>query len=277
MKDFGLFQTANAKMKSVLETAQSISLTPAPVLISGEQGVGKNQLIQLILERSRFQKTMHRCGAFHRFPDNVKNGDAIVIEGLDEMNLLQQAEVSEKMDFLKAQNIQVRWFATSTVNPADQVKKNLLRRDLFYRLSVIHLQIPSLRERPEDILVLSQFFVQVFSLMKSKAPYHMTPEAQMRLNSYGWPGNVAELENVIERAVSLAQGTEITANEIQFAEMNSSMAPTMGTTLSEMERKLILQTLQLTQQNKTRAAQMLGISIRTLRNKLNEYRQEGVL
>lgn len=99
----------------------------------------------------------------------------------------------------------------------------------------------------------------------------------MRLNSYGWPGNVAELENVIERAVSIAQGTEITSQEIQFAEMNASIAPTMGTTLSEMEKKLILQTLQLTQQNKTRAAQMLGISIRTLRNKLNEYRQEGVL
>lgn len=277
MKDFGLFQTANAKMKSVLETAQSISLTPAPVLISGEQGVGKNLVLQMILEKSRFQKTIHRCGAFHRLQEAIKSGDAVVIEDLDEMNLLQQAEISEKMDSLKAQGIQVRWFATSTVNPAELAKKNLLRRDLFYRLSVIHLQVPSLRERPEDILVLSQFFVQVFSLMKNKAPYQITPEAQMRLNSYGWPGNVAELENVIERAVSISQGAEITAQEIQFADMNSFVAPTIGTTLSEMERKLILQTLQITSQNKTRAAQILGISIRTLRNKLNEYRMEGVL
>ena len=277
--DFGLFQTGSPKMLKVLEMAQSVALTPAPVLISGEQGVGKSLLIQMILEKSRFQKNFHRWSPFSRLSastlSELKSGDAVVVEDLDQFNLLQQSEVSECIDWAKAQGLQIRWFATSTSEPSELARQGQLRKDLFYRLSVIHLQIPCLRVRDGDIGVLSQFFVQVFSLMKSQPAKEISAEAKMKLIAYSWPGNVAELENVIERAVSLTAGAVITAEAIQFAEMEKSSVALMGTTLSDMEKKLILQTLQITQQNKTRAAQMLGISIRTLRNKLNEYRESG--
>lgn len=275
--DFGLFQTASPKMQKVLEVAQSIALTPAPVLISGEQGAGKSLLIQMILEKSRFQKSLHRWGPFSRISPveigELKVGDAVIVEDLDQLNLLQQREVSECIDWAKAQNLQIRWFATSVANPSELARQGQLRKDLFYRLSVIHLQIPALREREGDIEILSEFFVQVFSLMKSQKAKIISAEAKMKLMSYGWSGNVAELENVLERAVSITEGAEISADRIQFADMEKSAPVQTGTTLSDMEKKLILQTLQITRQNKTRAAQMLGISIRTLRNKLNEYRE----
>lgn len=261
-------------MKKMLETAQSIALTPAPLLISGEQGSGKSLLAQFILEKARFQKTLHRWG---RDLSSLQDGDAILIENIGDLNLLQQQDLSERMDDFKQQGRRVRWIATCAENPAGLVQQQRLRKDLFYRLSVIHLQIPSLRDRSEDVLVLAEFFNQVFNLMKSRSAQKISSEAQAKLLAYSWPGNVSELENVIERAVAISDETILSASSIQFAEMESQILPSVGTTLSDMERKLILQTLQLTQQNKTRAAQILGISIRTLRNKLNEYREAGVL
>lgn len=261
-------------MKKMLETAQSIAMTPAPLLISGEQGSGKSLLVQFILERARFQKTLHRWG---RDLTSLQDADAILIENIGDLNLLQQQELSETMDEMKQQGRRVRWIATCSENPGALVQQQRLRKDLFYRLSVIHLQIPSLRSRSEDILVLAEFFNQVFSLMKSRSALKISDEAQAKLLAYGWPGNVSELENVIERAVAMSNGVSLQASSIEFAQMSADLLPSVGTTLSDMERKLILQTLQLTQQNKTRAAQILGISIRTLRNKLNEYREAGVL
>lgn len=274
MTDFGLFQTADMQMRKVLETAQAVALTPAPILISGEIGTGKSLLVQFILEKARSQRPMIRWG---RDNQGIQDGDIVLIEGLDELNLLQQQELSEKMDELKLQGFKVRWIATASENPGALVQNQRLRRDLYYRLSVIHLQIPSLRERSQDILILARFFNQVFNLMKSRSEQKFSAEAQAKLLSYGWPGNVSELENVIERAVALSGEGEIQASAIEFSQMDQNLLPSAGATLSEMERKLILQTLQLTQQNKTRAAQILGISIRTLRNKLNEYREAGIL
>lgn len=274
MTDFGLFQTANVQMKKMLETAQSIALTPAPLLISGEQGSGKSLLVQFILEKARFQKTLHRWG---RDLSHLQDGDVILIENIGELNLLQQQDLSVHMDEMKQHARRVRWIATCSENPAGLVQQQRLRKDLFYRLSVIHLQIPTLRDRSEDILILADFFSQVFNLMKSRPHQKMSGMAQAKLLGYGWPGNVSELENVIERAVSLSEGPILEDSAIEFTQMESQALPTVGTKLSDMERKLILQTLQMTQQNKTRAAQILGISIRTLRNKLHEYREAGVI
>jgi two-component system response regulator AtoC len=271
--DFGIFQTAHLQMQKVLEMAMAVALTPAPILISGEQGTGKTLLVQFILERARFQKTLHRWG---RDISQATEGDVILIDGLDELNLYQQQELSEKIDSLKTEGKRIRWMATACVNPSQLVQEQRLRKDLFYRLSVIHLQIPALRSRNEDTLILAEFFSQVFNLMKSRSPQKLSSEAQAKLLSYDWPGNISELENVMERAVALSEGGQISAASIQFSETAANTLPSVGSTLSEMERKLILQTLQLTQQNKTRAAQILGISIRTLRNKLNEYREAGV-
>ena len=123
--------------------------------------------------------------------------------------------------------------------------------------------LPALRRRPEDIEVLANFFIQVFSLMNSQTSPALSAAAQTKLKNHDWLGNVAELENVIERALALSPGSVITEQAIQFPQMplEGRNMEAVGTTLSEMERKLILQTLQMTQQNKTKAAQILGISI----------------
>ena len=113
--------------------------------------------------------------------------------------------------------------------------------------------------------------------MRSMKACELSTAAVQKLKAHHWHGNVAELENVIERAVAINHGDVISDNCIQFPQIASVAFQAAGTTLSEMEQKLILQTLQMTQQNKTRAAQILGISIRTLRNKLNEYREIGVI
>lgn len=274
MTDFGLFQTADSQMVKVLETAQSIALTPAPILISGEQGTGKTMLVQWILEKSR---SLQNAVKWNRESGQIPDADVVVIDGLDELNLLQQQILSERMDELKMQGRRIRWIATINGNPSDLVQSQRLRRDLFYRLSVIHLQVPPLRQRSTDILILADFFSQVFNLMKSRPHQKFSSEAKSKLLAYEWPGNVAELENVVERAVALTDSPEIPAPAIEFSPVHPAAGSLQGTTLSEMERKLILQTLQITQQNKTRAAQILGISIRTLRNKLNEYREAGIL
>ncbi len=273
MTDFGIFQTAHLPMQKVLEMAMAVALTPTPILISGEQGTGKTLMVQFVLERARFQKTLHKWG---RDLGEIKDGDVILIDGLDELNLMHQQELSEKIDSLRSENRRIRWIATASVNPSQLVQEQRLRKDLFYRLSVIHLQIPALRERNEDTLILADFFSQVFNLMKSRSPQKISAQAQAKLLSHDWSGNISELENVMERAVALSCEGEIQVSAIQFSQTETQLHPSAGSTLSEMERKLILQTLQLTQQNKTRAAQILGISIRTLRNKLHEYREAGV-
>jgi two-component system response regulator FlrC len=123
------------------------------------------------------------------------------------------------------------------------------------------------------------FVLEVSQIMHGKSGLSLTADAFNRLNTWNWPGNIRELENVLERAVVLAKSTRIDADAIQFEAVNEDLALDFapGMSLSEVEKRLILQTLELTAQNRTRAAQMLGISIRTLRNKLNEYREEGVL
>lgn len=272
--DFGLFQTTDPNMRKLLETAQSIALMPAPVLISGEQGTGKTLMARFVIEKSR---TRHRVVRWGRTLEPIVDNDVVLVDRLDEMNLLQQQELSDHMDELKKKNLRIRWIAIASEKPAALVQSQRLRKDLFYRLSVIHLQIPSLRERSQDILVLAKLLSQVFNHMKSRPLQNFSAEAQAKLLAYSWPGNVSELESVIERAVSLTESEVIEASAIQFPEMEENLMTNAGTTLSEMERKLILQTLQLTQQNKTRAAQILGISIRTLRNKLHEYREAGIL
>ena len=277
MNDFGLFQTVDPIMTRVLESARAMAMTPAPILISGEQGTGKQLLVQFLIEKARYTGYLHRFSALHceNIADSVQDGEAIVIEDLDSMNLMQQAVASEMIDQVKQRGLRVRWMATSTASPHRLVNQGVLRKDLFYRLSVLHFEIPPLRNRLCDVAILSEFFCRVFNLMKNRPNQRLSQQAQAKLLGHSWPGNVSELENVIERAVAMTEGDSVPAEAICFAPSETENV-SFGTTLGEMEKKLILQTLQLTQQNKTRAAQILGISIRTLRNKLNEYRGEGM-
>jgi two-component system response regulator FlrC len=154
------------------------------------------------------------------------------------------------------------------------VRAGQFREDLYYRLNVIPLRVPSLKERPRDIEVLSRFFVEVSCHMNGRGVKRISDEAMIKLKQWRWPGNVRELENVIERSVLMSSGETLYANDIYIAGFEPT-APELrfgpGMTIDEAERHLIMQTLEHTNQNRTQAARMLGISIRTLRNKLHEY------
>ena len=279
MRDFGLLQTEDAKMISIVEKASQIALTPASLLISGETGVGKSLLAQFIVEKSRSEGAVHRL---RRAQDcrsiELKDGETVIIENLDSWSQEDQTVLSDWIDQHRTgKKKMVRWIAMTQSNPEALVDQGVLRRDLYYRFSVFHFAIPSLRERKSDILALARFFVQVSSLMQNLGQKELSQAAEAKLMNHDWTANIAELENVIERAVHLSVGPVISEDAILVETSREKRLDIVGSTLSEMERKLILQTLTVTQQNKTKAAHILGISIRTLRNKLNEYREAGVL
>jgi len=180
------------------------------------------------------------------------------------------------------QSVDVRVIAATNVDPADAVKQGKLREDLFYRLNVFSFRLPPLRERKDDLPLLVQAFINEFNTRNQKTIAGVDQQAMRILESYAWPGNVRELRNVIERATILAPGPFIEPKHLPPtlietpAPAGGSGAPQMalgpGTTVEEAERQLIVMTLQHTQDNKTRAAEILGISLKTLHNKLNKLR-----
>ncbi|MGC4083260.1 MAG: sigma-54 dependent transcriptional regulator [Vicinamibacterales bacterium] len=177
------------------------------------------------------------------------------------------------------QSVDVRVIAATNVDPVEAVNKGKLREDLFYRLNVFALTLPPLRERKEDLPLLVQAFVTEFNTRNQKSVAGVDHEAMRMLEQYNWPGNVRELRNVIERATILSTGSFIEPRHLPPSLLNEplpqhqpqvALAP--GTTVEEAERRLILMTLEHTRDNKTRAAEILGISLKTLHNKLNRLR-----
>jgi len=177
------------------------------------------------------------------------------------------------------QTVDVRVIAATNLDPHEAVKQGKLREDLYYRLNVFAFRLPPLRERKDDLPLLIQAFVTEFNTRNQKAIAGVDREAMAILEQYSWPGNVRELRNVIERATILAPGPFIEAKHLPPAV--AEQAPTApkpqvalapGTTVEEAERRLILMTLEHTRDNKTRAAEILGISLKTLHNKLNKLR-----
>jgi len=177
------------------------------------------------------------------------------------------------------QAVDVRVIAATNAVPADAVKSGKLREDLFYRLNVFAIELPPLRRRKEDLPLLIQSFLSEFNQRNRKAVSALAPDAMRALEQYNWPGNVRELRNVIERAVILCSGQFIepkhlpplvAAPTVETAKPTLSLTP--GTTVEEAENRLILMTLEHTRDNKTRAAEILGISLKTLHNKLNKLR-----
>ena len=180
------------------------------------------------------------------------------------------------------QAVDVRVIAATNAVPADAVKNGKLREDLFYRLNVFAIELPPLRKRKEDLPLLIQAFLGEFNARNRKAVSALDPAAMRALEQYNWPGNVRELRNVIERAVILCSGQFIepkhlpplvAAPTVETAKPTLSLTP--GTTVEEAENRLILMTLEHTRDNKTRAAEILGISLKTLHNKLNKLRGRG--
>jgi len=179
------------------------------------------------------------------------------------------------------ETVDVRVIAATNVNPADAVKNGKLREDLFYRLNVFAIELPPLRHRKEDLALLVQSFLADFNTRNNKKVSALDQAAMRILEQYNWPGNIRELRNVIERAVILSSGEFIDPKLLPplVTESPDVVKPTLsltpGTTVEEAETRLILMTLEHTRDNKTRAAEILGISLKTLHNKLNKLRGRG--
>ncbi|HMD35021.1 MAG TPA: sigma-54 dependent transcriptional regulator, partial [Vicinamibacterales bacterium] len=177
------------------------------------------------------------------------------------------------------QSVDVRVIAATNIDPQEAVQKGRLREDLYYRLNVFAFRLPTLRERKEDMPLLVQAFINEFNTRNQRSIAGLDHQAMRMLEQYAWPGNVRELRNVIERATILAPGPFIEVKHLPPvltqeppAQHSEQLAISPGTTVEEAERRLIVMTLAHTRDNKTRAAEILGISLKTLHNKLNKLR-----
>ncbi|XGC80436.1 sigma 54-interacting transcriptional regulator [Bdellovibrio bacteriovorus] len=276
--DFDALQIEDRKMHEVKQLSLQLAATQASLLIVGEAGVGKTSLARYVYGKSRSPRLYCLdCKNPAGFDFGRIDGGTLLIEDLDCASTALQNELMRLVE--RTDGTRPRFISTSRRDVRAMVKQELFRQDLFYKLAVVHLEIPRLEDRVSDFPVIVNFILEVAQIMHGKTGLRLSPEAYARLNSWNWAGNIRELENVLERAVVLAKSSMIQPSDIQFEvaveDLELDFAP--GMSLSEVEKRLILQTLELTAQNRTRAAQMLGISIRTLRNKLNEYKEEGVL
>jgi transcriptional regulator with PAS, ATPase and Fis domain len=284
------------------------------VLISGESGTGKELIAQTIHELSPRQsfpfvaincaaipETLleseifgHEKGAFTGAHDRRTGVFELAHRGtlfLDEIAEMQPAtqvkllRVLQERTFRRLggrqeQSVDVRVIAATNVNPLEAARSGKLREDLFYRLNVFNIDLPPLRDRRDDIPLLVQNFLNEFNRVNNKAVRGVEQEAMYVLERYPWPGNIRELRNVIERATILAEGEFIEMKHLPptLVTRGEESLPTLtiapGTTVDEAERRLIVLTLEHCRNNKTRAAEVLGISLKTLHNKLNRMKEE---
>lgn len=179
--------------------------------------------------------------------------------------------------------INVRVIAATNRELEEEVRTNRFRQDLYWRLNVIHLRVPPLRERAYDIPLLVEHFVNRLATTSGKAPLDVSPETLAMLTAYSWPGNVRELENAIERAAALARGVQLTPQDLPdrvraggAAARFIAQSSAQSLTLRELERDYILEVMRKTGGNKSRAAELLGLDRKTLYRKLDEYRAEGL-
>jgi two-component system response regulator FlrC len=179
--------------------------------------------------------------------------------------------------------INARILATTNRDLSIETQRNSFREDLYFRLNVVSLHIPPLRERPGDIAALAEHFARRYAEVNGLPYRSLSQSALMRLNTHGWRGNVRELENTIHRAVLLTDGSDIGIDAIELgvspvsAPSVTGIASLVGRRMEEVERDLIIETLGHTFGNRTHAATILGISIRALRNKLRDYASQGVI
>jgi two-component system response regulator FlrC len=307
------FITRDPETAAMLETARRVAATAATVLIQGESGTGKELLARFIHRHSpraegpyvavncaALPETLaeselfgHEKGAFTgalgrktgKF--ELAHRGTLILDEIGEMPLSLQAKLlralqEKAIDRIGGREpvpVDVRIVAVTNRDLAAAAAAGSFREDLFYRINVMPLRIPPLRERPGDIARLAEHFRQAANAELGKAVRGFTPEALEALNRHGWRGNVRELENTVARAVILAEGEWVEPRHLRLGGAVDAPAARVsigaGTTVWEMERRLILGTLAEVDQNRTRAAEMLGISIRTLRNKLREYREKN--
>jgi two-component system response regulator FlrC len=192
------------------------------------------------------------------------------------LRVLQERQI-DRVGGKEPISLDFRVIATTNKDIDKLIREGHFRKDLYYRLNVIPVKVPPLRSRMEDIFPLAIYFIKKVAKREGLREKKMGEQAKNALLKYSWPGNVRELENIIERAMILSDGDEILPEIIRsgMEEIPLGDFPLPGTTIPEMERHLIISTLGSAGGNRTKAAELLGISIRTLRNKLNEYKTSG--
>jgi DNA-binding NtrC family response regulator len=313
---FGRIIGNSPGIRTVYRVIEQSAPTSASVLIAGESGTGKELIAQTIHELSpraafpfvaincaAIPETLleseifgHEKGAFTGATDRRTGVFELAHRGtlfLDEIAELMPATQVKLLRVLQERmfrrlggrleiSVDVRVIAATNVVPQEAVNTGKLREDLFYRLNVFAIDLPPLRERREDIPLLVQSFLNEFNRTNAKNIRAVDQEAMYILERYPWPGNIRELRNVIERATILADSEFIEPKHLPptLISRGEESLPTMtispGTTVDEAERRLILLTLDHTRNNKTRAAEILGISLKTLHNKLNRMKEEGM-
>ena len=329
---------ADPAMKQVLAFADKIAPAVASALITGQSGTGKELMARYIHVKSKRSTNNFVAVNCAAIPENLleselfghekgaftgavarrigkfeeANGGTLLLDEISEMHVRLQAKLLraiqereiDRVGGTQPIKVDVRIVATSNRNLEAEVKNGEFREDLFFRLNVIEIKLPSLRERPKDIPVLANFFAEKYAEANGVDRLPIGTQAMDLLLSHAWRGNVRELENTMHRAVLLAQGNEIGTEAIVLSgggqdevasvaataaaavrengaepELADGEKPTkglVGRTVAEVERDLIIDTLQHCLGNRTHAANILGISIRTLRNKLKQYNEEGV-
>lgn len=276
--DFDSYIPEDRAVLQVLERARSEAAARVNILITGAKGTGKTSLAHWLQNLHHGPQSLLKIEFRDLHPRLFQSSaKSFLIENIDSWSVIEQKIL---FDFIENhRNVSgTRWIATSKKDLRALARKDLFLPELYYRLGVMHLHLPAVCERAADLERMARFVLDVNGILLNKPSLTLSFEASAKLAGHAWPGNVYEVENVLSRAVALAQNEILQASDIEFdggsdaqAELGSAH---IGMTLSEVEKKLILQTLELTAQNRTRAAEILGISVRTLRNKINEYKED---
>ena len=297
----------SSRMKKILSDIDKVAKSNASVFITGESGTGKEVIAHAIhylslrkekafikvncaaLPESLIESEFfgHEKGSFTGAVDRragrfeLANEGTLLLDEITEVPLRLQSKLLraiqeqefERVGGTRPINVDVRFIATSNRSIIDAIRDKIFREDLYYRLNVIPIHLPTLRERKEDILPLAVHFLEKFATENKSTPKRLTADAKEKLLSYSWPGNIRQLTNILERAVVM-DASELISGEDLFLEntptANKSTKPKL-IALHEMEKEHILEVLEAFNNNRTHTAKALGISVRTLRNKLSEY------
>jgi DNA-binding NtrC family response regulator len=307
--------TRNSKMQDILKQARGVAPSSATVLIQGESGTGKELLAAYVHQHSRHPEARYVALNCAALPDTLAESElfghekgsftgaigrklgkfelackgTVVLDEISEMPLplqakllrvLQEKEV-DRVGGTRPVSIDARVIAITNVNLRSALADGKFREDLYYRINVIPLVVPPLRERRDDIELLVQHFLEKYSRANHKKEAVIEDAALNLLLNHNWKGNVRELENVMERAVLIGDGKSVLPEHLlldpfeNHTKSSELLEVKAGYTVRQMEKKLIFNTLNQVDDNRTRAAELLGISIRTLRNKLHEYKGEA--